>query len=181
MGEPNFVIMCQQMRVIVMTGGNVSDVIPDSAFWDDYYENLHAAYNSLRDTFKSSGLSQDELAARLGVNKSVISRRLNGSDNLTIKTLSQMGTAMGCRLITTYQPYALSGTCNYFYPTPVHVTEASAPVNTATMTMALSPNTYAGTVGNYESFSGSTTGSLSTNVGIYANPMIGPVATEEAA
>jgi transcriptional regulator with XRE-family HTH domain len=169
------------MRVIAMTGGNISDVIPDSVFWDDYYENLHAAYNSLRDTFKSSGLSQDEIASRLGVNKSVISRRLNGSENLTIKTLSQMGTAMGCRLITTYQPYALAGTCNYFYPTPVHVTEASIPVNTATMTV--STNTYGGgTTGNYESFSGSLgTGSLSISVGTFANTAIGSMVTEDAA
>ena len=155
-------------------------VIPDSIFWDDYYENLHAAYNSLRDTFKASGLSQDELASRLGVNKSVISRRLNGSENLTIKTLSQMGTAMECRLITTYQPYALSGTCNYFYQTPVHVTGASIPANTATTT--LSPNTYVGTTGNYKSFSGSVGGSsFATNVGTYANTVIGPVVTEDAA
>lgn len=159
----------------------MSHIISDSVFWDDYYENLHAAYNSLRDTFKSSGLSQDDLAARLGVNKSVISRRLNGSENLTIKTLSQMGTAMECRLITTYQPYALAGACNYFYPTPVHVTGASIPANTATTT--LSPNTSGGTIGNYGSFSGSLgTGSLATSVGTYANTVIGRVVvTEDAA
>jgi transcriptional regulator with XRE-family HTH domain len=162
-----------------MTDGNMPHSIPVSVFWDDYYENLHAAYNSLRDTFKSSGLSQDELASRLGVNKSVISRRLNGSENLTIKTLSQMGTAMECRLITTYQPYALSGTCNFFYPTPVHVAGASIPANTATTT--LSPNTSGGTIGNYESFSGSLgTGSLATSVGTYANTVVGPAVTADA-
>jgi hypothetical protein len=85
---------------------------------DDYYANLHGAYNSMRDCFSTSGKNQDDIAVALDVDKSLISRRMNGSENLTLRTLSYMGTAMGCRLSITFVPYAQVGMTNSYTLTP---------------------------------------------------------------
>jgi transcriptional regulator with XRE-family HTH domain len=43
---------------------------------------------------QNDGLTRKELADRLGVDKSVLSRRLNGTCNYTLETLSDMARAM---------------------------------------------------------------------------------------
>jgi hypothetical protein len=119
---------------------HTQDVIPISVVWDDYYEALHTAYNALRETFAESGLTQDELAARLGVDKSLISKRLNGSENLTVKTLSQMGTGMGHRLIIGYQPYESCGMTNYYVPTDVNAGTTTTVTSGVTYSIQVSPS-----------------------------------------
>jgi transcriptional regulator with XRE-family HTH domain len=76
-----------------------------SALWEEYYTNLHGAYNAMWQAFKKSGLSQDEIAERLAVDKGLVSKRLKGRENLTLKTLSFMASAMGCRLSIGFTPY----------------------------------------------------------------------------
>lgn len=78
-----------------MTDGNR---LAEGDLWEEYYTNLHHAYEALREAFAKSGLTQDQLAAKLGVDKGLISRRLNGNENLTLRTMSFMASAMGCRL-----------------------------------------------------------------------------------
>jgi transcriptional regulator with XRE-family HTH domain len=85
-----------------MTDGKKLD---QGLLWEEYYTNLHRAYQSMRIAFASSGLTQDELAEKLGIDKSLISKRLNGSENLTLKTLSFMATALNCRLKIEPIPY----------------------------------------------------------------------------
>jgi hypothetical protein len=88
-----------------MTGG---DPIKKSDLLEEYYTNLHRAYQAMRRAFKlraAQGLTQDSIARMLGVDKALISKRLNGSENLTLKTLSFMATAMKCRLSISYVPY----------------------------------------------------------------------------
>jgi transcriptional regulator with XRE-family HTH domain len=41
------------------------------------------------------GLTRDELARELGVHKSVVTRRLNGSANLTLRVVAEMANALG--------------------------------------------------------------------------------------
>lgn len=98
-----------------MTDGIPFRKISRDEFLEDYYENLQFAYNGMRSTFKkcaSIGLTQDHLAEMLDVNKSIISKRLNGTENLELKSLSFMATAMGCRLLTYFIPYDDIGTSN---------------------------------------------------------------------
>jgi hypothetical protein len=97
---------------------------------DDYYANLHGAYNSMRECFSVSGHSQDEIATALSIDKSLVSRRMNGSENLTLKTLSYMGTAMGCRLHISFVPYTMVGRANTYMSFPA-VTFNSAPTPAA--------------------------------------------------
>jgi hypothetical protein len=102
-----------------MAGGNQSVAqIPREELLDEYYENLHGAYNALREGFAASGLTQDHMACALDVDKSLVSRRLNGSENLTLKTLSYMGSAMGCRIAITFIPYSMVGVGNSYTYTP---------------------------------------------------------------
>lgn len=79
--------------------------LEDGELTEEYYTNLHRAYQALRAAFKQSGMTQDQLAARLGVDKALISRRLNGGENLTLKTISFMASAMNCRLKVEVVPY----------------------------------------------------------------------------
>src|SRR5277367_5222678 len=104
------------MPVMTMTVGSiiVHSVVSPAEVWDEYYIALHGAHNALRTAFAESGMSQEQLAARLGIDKALVSKRLNGSDNLTIKTLSHMGTAMGYRLIMGFHPYDFCGTTNQY-------------------------------------------------------------------
>jgi transcriptional regulator with XRE-family HTH domain len=85
-----------------MTDGKKLD---QGMLWEEYYTNLHRAYQAMRIAFLNSGLTQDELAEKLGIDKSLISKRLNGSENLTLKTLSFMATALNCRLKIEPLPY----------------------------------------------------------------------------
>lgn len=73
--------------------------------WEEFSTNLHGAYNAMRSAFQRSGLSQDDLAIKLGADKGLVSRRLHGKENLTLKTLSFMASAVGCRLQVTFVPY----------------------------------------------------------------------------
>jgi DNA-binding XRE family transcriptional regulator len=90
-----------------MTGGQ-SDRLSDDSLLEEYFTNLHGAHASMTAAFEvrtRDGLTQDRIADRLGVDKALISRRLTGEDNLTLKTLSFMATAMSCRLAIIFQKY----------------------------------------------------------------------------
>jgi DNA-binding Xre family transcriptional regulator len=102
-----------------MIAGSVasSELIQSHALWDDYYEAIHGAYSSLRETFLHSGLTQDDIASRLGIDKSRVSKILNGKENLTVKTMSHFGTALECRVVISYVPYASLGYNNTFRQT----------------------------------------------------------------
>jgi hypothetical protein len=94
--------------------------IPQDRLLDDYYTNLHGAYNSMQGAFQmraDSGLTQDNIATMLDIDKGLVSKRLNGTENLTLRTLSYMGTAMECRVTITFTPYDRVGTQNYNKPT----------------------------------------------------------------
>lgn len=86
-----------------MTDGKA---IKKGELWEEYNSTLNRAYIAMRRSFQRSGLTQDQLAAKLGVDKGLISKRLKGVENLTLKTLSFMANAMGCRLEINYVPYS---------------------------------------------------------------------------
>jgi transcriptional regulator with XRE-family HTH domain len=65
---------------------------------------------------KTDGLLQDDIAAALNIDKSLVSKRLNGLENMTLKTLSFMASAMRCRLRIDFQPYESLGYGNNRYP-----------------------------------------------------------------
>jgi hypothetical protein len=115
-----------------MNGGSSRVPIPPSVLWDDYYESLHSAYNAMRNTYAScsaGGLTQDDIAARLNVDKSLVSRRLNGTENLTLKSISYMASAMECRVVVNFVPYENVGMTNLYLATATSGATGSAWLN----------------------------------------------------
>ncbi|TNE38240.1 MAG: XRE family transcriptional regulator, partial [Alphaproteobacteria bacterium] len=55
-------------------------------------------YDELRKAYDASGLSQDEVALRLGKDKAQISRWLNGTTNMHLRSYSDLARALDCRL-----------------------------------------------------------------------------------
>lgn len=53
-------------------------------------------------------MSRVELAQRLGVSKSFVTKLLNGNPNLTIRTMVSLAAALGCELLVDIQPRAKS-------------------------------------------------------------------------
>jgi hypothetical protein len=161
MVAPNYENISQQMRDTVMSDGDnsVTKISPEE-LWDNYYTCLHDAYNVLRCTFEETGLTQDDLAGRLGVDKSLISKRLNGSENLTLKTMSFMGTGMGRYLLVSYLPYDQVGMTNYFTTTPLHTNTGTVATTTVSAAMNI---TGPGITNDISSGTRIITGSTGTN------------------
>lgn len=94
-----------------MTRAKKNDIKPitEKILLSEEYADKYDAYSSITDAFEyriqNDGFTQENLATLLGVSKGVISRRLNGSANLTLKTLSNMATALRCKLIINLKPY----------------------------------------------------------------------------
>ena len=66
------------------------------------------AVEELLQFMKREGINRSELAERMGVPPSRITRLLNGSENLTIATLVRAGRAVGGELKIRFQPAAKS-------------------------------------------------------------------------
>ena len=109
------------MQVTAMSDGTQSNRIPEDHLLDEYYTCLHGAYSSMQQAYEMrayyTGLTQDLIAARLDVDKGLVSKRINGTENLTLKTYSYMATAMDCRAVVTFVPFENIGTGNYFTST----------------------------------------------------------------
>ena len=67
----------------------------------DYRYYLYRLINEVTDKIENlmelQGLSRKQLAERLGVSKSTISRILDGNRNMTLETLTKVAYALGCR------------------------------------------------------------------------------------
>lgn len=100
-----------------MIAGTPSSQISTQILLDDYYANLHGAYNAMRSAFHLSRLTQENIAEALNIDKALVSKRLRGLENLTIKTMSFMGTALGCRVDISFVPYETVGSANYYVGT----------------------------------------------------------------
>lgn len=86
-----------------------------------YGHFLKAIRDAIQKTFSEEeerGLTQNDIASDLGVDKSVVSRRLNGTGNTTLRSISDVYTAMG------REPLA-----NFVSPEPKYMKsfEAAAP------------------------------------------------------
>jgi transcriptional regulator with XRE-family HTH domain len=114
-----------------MSGGKA---LTKAELLDEYYAVLHDAYGAMRNVFKrlaASGLTQDDLAEKLGVDKALVSKRLRGRENLTLKTMSFMATAMGCRLSIGYVPFDAVQAPNRIEPGPIGFINLPKPQDTS--------------------------------------------------
>lgn len=119
---------------IIITKGDPNDPLvkafaePFSLESEIEYCKLEAVEELLQ-FMKREGINRSELADRMGVPPSRITRLLNGSENLTIATLVRAGRAVGGELKIRFQPAK----------TPVEKTKAS---ETSVSKVAEDPNPY---------------------------------------
>lgn len=88
--------------------GSKTQTLDKEILLQDYYSTLYEAYYSMLEVFRKreqAGWSQDKVASLLGVNKSLISRRLKGAVNFTLHSLSAMATALDCKLMVKFEPF----------------------------------------------------------------------------
>ena len=66
---------------------------------------VHSVHKQLvlaaMDEKAAAGVSQQEIAEKLGVNRSVVNRLLRGTGNLTIRTLGEVAWALGLEVVVT--------------------------------------------------------------------------------
>jgi len=76
---------------------------------------------------KHSGLTRDMLARKLDVHKSVVTRRLNGSANLTLRSVAEVADALGREINFSLEKPAPSDGTNIFHPKDQTVATNSEP------------------------------------------------------
>lgn len=79
--------------------------IPDEQLADYWFDLRHAVFEQLTARFRESGLRQKDIAERLGQKSEArVSKWLNGRENLTLRTMSDIARAIGCRLEVRVRP-----------------------------------------------------------------------------
>ena len=90
---------------------------------------------------KREGINRSELAARMGVPPSRITKMLSGDSNLTIDTLVRAGRAVGADLHQTFAPEGKKVRWTSYDPAEVHEAFA-APVRTTVVAHLNTPYTF---------------------------------------
>jgi transcriptional regulator with XRE-family HTH domain len=73
----------------------------------DAYEALEEEFSlasALVDARKRSGLTQEELAKKMGTTQPVVARLESGRTLPSLRTLKRLATAAGSRLVITFEP-----------------------------------------------------------------------------
>jgi len=90
----------------------------------DKYEESYGHFmlkirNAIQETFAQEaerrGLTQADIAAELEVNASVVSRRLSGAGNVTLRTVSDLYTAMGREPLSNFKSFSSESLCENNY------------------------------------------------------------------
>lgn len=84
---------------------------------------------ALARALRSSGLTQTELASRLGKTKGFVSQIMGGGNNLTLRTLADVAAALGCKVCVDLQHQTDSRVARIedWNRRPVRQTEAPPP------------------------------------------------------
>jgi transcriptional regulator with XRE-family HTH domain len=82
----------------------------------------------------SQGLTQADYAARIDADEGLISKRLKGKENMTLRTLSVMASGLGCGLVISFKPFeSYDNKGNYFDNTGWKLEAAPVPPKPAPM------------------------------------------------
>ncbi len=65
---------------------------------------IHRVQKELQNAFVASGMKQQEIAEKLGVNRSVVNKRLLGEANLTLRTIADLAWAMNANIVFALKP-----------------------------------------------------------------------------
>ena len=83
---------------------------------------IHRVQKELQNAFVASGMKQQEIAEKLGVNRSVVNKRLLGEANLTLRTIADLAWAMDAEIKFSLVRQAPSPGQNHFEPLCVRAT-----------------------------------------------------------
>ena len=72
-----------------------TDLNPYDRAYSHFVRQVRDAIQRTFDEEAESGITQKELADTLGIDQALVSRRLNGPGNITLRTLANLYTAMG--------------------------------------------------------------------------------------
>lgn len=83
-----------------MTARNIVEIPKEdlAELWFSFNHNVLGQLQSKARKLKKDGITQEVIAARLGVGPAVVSRRLKGRQNMSMRTMHDLARAMGCRL-----------------------------------------------------------------------------------
>ena len=76
----------------------------ENSFWFKLEELLYDLTETIYERMKQKGISQRELAKRLGVSDAYISKILKGNENISLKTLIKLALALGLNVEIKMQP-----------------------------------------------------------------------------
>ena len=83
-----------------MAAKNIKEIPKEdlAELWFSFNHNVLEQLQSRARELKKDGITQEIIAARLGVGPAVVSRRLKGRQNMSMRTMHDLARAMGCRL-----------------------------------------------------------------------------------
>lgn len=68
------------------------------ALAEQWFGLLHKALGDLQAAHRTSGVTAEVIAARIGSTPATVDRRLRGRGNMTLRTMHELARGMGCRL-----------------------------------------------------------------------------------
>jgi transcriptional regulator with XRE-family HTH domain len=80
------------------------DRIPDADLAEYWSSFKHQILEKLQTTFRTRGMRQDEIGARIGKDPATISRALRGRRDMNLRTMHDLARGMGCRLHVELEP-----------------------------------------------------------------------------
>ena len=111
-------ITSHQNGSIAMIAGTQFKPLSQDELRDDYFVALYGAHDSMTDAYNlraEQGWNQKAISLRLDCDESLVSRRLNGEENMTLRTMSGMASALDCRLTIIFTPYEQCGAGNNYF------------------------------------------------------------------
>jgi len=89
---------------------STAERIPNEVLAQQWFAFIHRAIGGLQVAFrtehKRSGLTQKDIAQKLGKHEATVSRCLSGQQNMTLRTLHNLARAMDCRMEIKFSPLA---------------------------------------------------------------------------
>ena len=89
--------------------------ISEEELAERWFSVKHQAFEHLLECFRASGMKQKELADRLGMDESRVSRLLKGRNNMTLRVMCNLARAMEHRLEVEFRDLRHAAKSNVFF------------------------------------------------------------------
>src|SRR6185312_6554510 len=89
--------LCRRLSEEITMASVATQCIPPEVLAEKYFLLMQDMISKLQHHFRESGLTQKQIAARVGKQPAVVSRCLAGQENITTRTLHDLARGMDCR------------------------------------------------------------------------------------